>query len=600
MIRKKLTQYLDQLENKVRIIDEFSLGEEISKILNAKEEQLTNNEELAEHIAFKFVPNYSNKETGWGTYYGPIFVLPDGEGKFVEFPSIQQINEDIIDYWKKRSHDSKHPILSCRYADLVFDFEPVVLKKKINFSVAQKVIDSTMEICQKNLDDGLGCKLKLERALMLAIKINDNIRIQKLKDVIIKTEDKFAEDKKPGIWGYSFKWLLLKHENKIILSEPEKKQLIDSLEQRLDRLVSLEDPDPWNVECAVNLLSEYYAKNDKEDPLKKVLDDFESAFRRNKYSNSDGMLISNYLEKLIEIYLRYSIFQFAKDARQRIVQELSNLGERGKFATKEISAKIDIKKSDINRFVKSIFGDDTSKKLEEIVAKIAVNFILRKKTVEDQLNDLAKNHPITYLVGHVLTSEDGFPIAKFSSMGEDYNKHLLENSSRNLHFHSVFLRIAFDKLKKRFSVDKVMDILLLSPVFNPDDKSYIKKLFTGFWRNDYLVTCCLCVPLIEDAIRNLYRINNQTFIKPNNEGGYDVSGLEGLLRQGLIKIVYQKLGEDVEYYLRVLLTERIGWNLRNNFAHGINKKLFENEDVANRLVHVLFCLALVRNKNPKI
>jgi hypothetical protein len=64
---------------------------------------------------------------------------------------------------------------------------------------------------------------------------------------------------------------------------------------------------------------------------------------------------------------------------------------------------------------------------------------------------------------------------------------------------------------------------------------------------------------------------------------------------GLVKAVFKTMGGDIEYYLRVLLTERIGWNLRNNFAHGINKKLFESEDVANRLVHVLICLSLVRS-----
>ena len=121
-------------------------------------------------------------------------------------------------------------------------------------------------------------------------------------------------------------------------------------------------------------------------------------------------------------------------------------------------------------------------------------------------------------------------------------------------------------------------------------------MLKSFWDKDYLATCCLSIPLIEDAVRNLYRINNQTYIRPNNDGGYDVLHLSELLSHGLIKEVFQTSGEDVEFYFRVLLTERIGWNLRNNFAHGINKKLFESEDVAGRLVHVLLCLLLVRKK----
>lgn len=600
MIRKALQDYYAELENKIEPIEEFKLGEKIGEVLNAKQEKLADKEELAEYMAFQFMAHYPNKETSWGTYHGPMFVLPNQQGQFVEFPSIKLIDQEMLDYWKRRAGETKHPLMANRYADLVFDFEPVVLKKSIDFTVAQKVIDSAIEICNLNLDDGLGCKSKLERALGLAIQINDSVRIQKLKDAIITTESKYAEDEKPGLWGHAFKWLVLDKTGKITLSDEEKNKLLTDLENRLKRLMATEDPDPWRVECAVRLLAPYYSVNQDEANLKRVLDAFEESFRKNKYANSDGMLISNYLEKLVDIYLEYASFQFTKDARARIVNELSNLGERGKFAMHEISTEIKIKNEDIEKFVTSIFGADSSDPLDKVMARLAVNFILRKKSVEDQLNDLAKNHPITYLASHVMASEEGYPIVKFGSIDEDYDKHLLENFSRNLHFQAVFLRIAFEKVRELYTPEQFTDVLFLSPVFRPEDKEYISKLFKSFWSKDYLTTCCLSIPLIEDAVRNLYRINNQTYIRPNDDGGYDVLSLDKLLSRGLIKNIFQTMGENVEYYLRVLLTERVGWNLRNNFAHGINKKLFESEDVASRLVHVLICLSLVRkNEKPK-
>lgn len=597
MIREKLQDYYTELESKIEPIEEYKLGEKIGEILDAKKEKITEKEELAEYIAFQFMSNYPNKDTGWNTYHGPLFVLPNDKGQFVEFPSIKQIDEEIIEYWKKRANDSKHFILTNRYADLAFDFEPVVLNKGIDFLMAQKVIDSAIEICNLNLDDGLGCKSKLERALSLAIQINDSLRIQKLKDIIITTENKYAEDDKPGLWGYAFEWLILDDKTgKIILSDDEKIKLLTNLEERLMRLMDVEDPDPWHVECTIKLLAPYYSNNNDETNLKRILDNFETAYRKNKYANSDGMLISNYLEKLIDIYLEYSSFKFAKDARVRIVNELSNLGDRGKFAMHEISAEVEIKNEDIEKFITSIFGTDNSEILEKIIAKIAVNFILRKKAIEDQLNNLSKNHPLIYLVEHTMFSEENYPVVKYGSINEDYDKHLLENFSRNLHFQAVFLRIAFKKVCESYTPEKVSEVLFLSPVFKSEDKDYILRLLKSFWGKDYLSTCCLSIPLIEDAIRNLFRINNRTYIKPNKEGGYDVQSLNSLLEEGLIKHVFQAMGENVEYYFRVLLTERIGWNLRNNFAHGINKKLFESEDVANRLIHVLICLSLIRLK----
>jgi hypothetical protein len=599
MIRKTLQDYYAELENKIEPIEEYVLGEKIGEILNAKLEKLTNKEELAEYIAFQFMPHYVSKDAGWGTYHGPMIVWKNDKGEITEFPSIKQVDEETLNYWKSRAGECKQPILAYRYADLAFDFEPVVLNKGIDFTLVQKIIDSGIEICDTGLDDGLGCKSRLERCLGLAIQINDNGRIQKLKEVIITIESKYAEDDKPGLWGYAFQWLVLDNAGKISLSDDEKNKLIDGLEDRLKRLMSAEDPDPWRVERAVSLLAPYYLANNDEISLKRVLDDFETAFRKNKYSNSDGMLISNYLEKLIDIYLEYSSFQFAKDARARIVNELSNLGERGKFATHEISTEIKITKEEIAGFIASIFGTSNSDSLDKVLTRIAGNFILRKKSVEDQLNDLSKNHPFTYLIGHVMSSEEGYPIVKFGSIDDDYDKHLLENFSRNLHFQAVFLRIAFEKMREVYTPEQIAEVLFLSPVFRNEDKNYVSKLLESFWKREYLAVSCLSIPLIEDAVRNIYRVNNQTYIKSNGEGGYDVLSIDALLRKGLIKVVFQTIGEDIEYYLRVLLTERIGWNLRNNFAHGINKQLFEGEDVANRLVHVLICLSLVRENKEK-
>ncbi len=596
MIRKELKDYLDQLETEIKPIEEFNLGEKISEILDTKNVKITDKEELAEYIAFEFLADYSNKESGWGTYYGPMMVWKTKESGFIEFPSIKQVDKETLVYWEKRAGECKHPILIYRYADLVFDFGPKVLNKGIDFKIAQKVIDSGIEVCTAGLDDGLGCKSKLERCLRLAVQINDSVRIEKLKTVIIETEIKYAEDDKPGLWGYAFQWLVFDKTGKIILSDIEKTKLLNDLEDRLKRLMAMDTIDSWRVECAVKLLAPYYSMNHDEINLKRVLDDLESSYRKDTYANSDGMLISNYLEKFIDIYLDYSAFEFAKKARERIVNELSNLGERGKFAMQEISTEVTIKNEDVDKFIKTIFGENDSSVLEKVIARIVTQFIPRKKAVETQLNNLAKDHPLTYLVSHTLSSEDGYPITKFGSIDEDYDKHLLENFSHNLHYQTMFLKVVSDKFSKTYTPEQITEYILLSPVFRIEDKEYILKIFKSLSEKDYLTVCCLSIPLIEDSVRNLYRINNQTYIKANNFDGYDVMNLDTLLGRGLIRNIFQTMGDDVEYYLKVLLTERIGWNLRNNFAHGINKKLFMDESVADRLVHVLFCLSMIRKK----
>jgi hypothetical protein len=49
----------------------------------------------------------------------------------------------------------------------------------------------------------------------------------------------------------------------------------------------------------------------------------------------------------------------------------------------------------------------------------------------------------------------------------------------------------------------------------------------------------------------------------------------------------------------LVLTEKLGMNLRNNFAHGLEKKTFFSRDASDRLFHILLCLSLVKEKEQK-
>jgi hypothetical protein len=595
-MRKELKDYLNQLEADIKPIDEFSVGTKIKELTNGTNEKITDKQELAEYIAFNFLPDYSHKETSWGTYYGPMFILPNKEGQMVEFPSMSQLDDEIFNYWRERANTSKHPSLALRYADLVVDFEPVSKKVSIDYALAQKVIDSTIEICSKSLDDGLGCKTKLERALVLSKSINDSGRIEGLKKLIIETENKFAEDNKPGLWGYAFDWLLLKDNGKIVLTEEEKNSLVDGLEGRLSKLISLGDPDPWFVECAVVPLAEYYSKIKNETSLKVVLDKFEATFRGNKYANSDGLLILNYLEKLSDIYSRFAQFEFSKKAADRIRAEISNIGDRGKFDGHEISTEITFKKEEIDKFLDSIFV--TINPIEQVIPKLVVSFIIKRDNIDKQLKDISSKYVFRYIVTNKIISEFNYPIAQIGPINEDYDRHLLQHYSQSLNFRSPFLKWAFDEFKKNFSPEDLYNEMAFSPVFRPADKEYTLKLLKAFWQNDFLVFSSLTIPLVEDAIRNLCKLNGISTIKVNEDNGYDEKPLRELIKFGVLKSIFGKNGKNIEYYFCVLLTSRIGWNLRNNFAHGINKNALSDESIANRLFHILLCLSVIR-KNDK-
>jgi hypothetical protein len=601
MIHEGIKKYLDDFDQGKKTLTsymgEHDIAKAIKDILVKDVNYKSSIEDIAEQMAFDFMAEYPNDNSGWGTYYGPMFILPNQQGQMIEYPSIKRVDDTILKYWVKRAKETKNPILSSRYADLVVDFSRKVINKNVDIELFQIVIDSNIAICEKLLADPLDCKTKIKRALDLAIQINNQKKIAKIKETIINFEKRVATDDKPGLWGFAFKWLILDFGKKITLTETEKAGLIKDLEDRLKRV----DKDVWLTENAVSLLAEHYANEKDEDNLVRVLDILEKSLKTNDRTNSDALLKVHAYEKIHEIYQKYRDkgFQKAKAARDRISQEIGQLDLDWNKSLKEISVTTEIKQKDIDDFLKAIFGDKEQSELETIIAKIAINFLPKKGAVEKQLKDISGKHPLQFLCTTQVISDDGIPIAKLSTLEEDYDSHFQRYASQYLQFGSFFLTLVMDELKKRISMQNIAEYFKSSTLFENENKEYLERAISAYWDNDYLVSSHLFIPLIESAIRELIKNCGGIILTPNKLGGYDRLTLPKLLdKQGnIIENVFSGIGQNMAFYLRLVLTERLGMNLRNDFAHGFGKKKFFTRLVSDRLFHVMMCLSLVKKQD---
>jgi hypothetical protein len=604
MLNNDIKKYLEALDKEEKPLGSFrgehNIAKEIKKILTNDTNYKPTDEDIAEQMAFDFMEAYPNNNSGWETYYGPMFILPDHQGQMIEYPSIKRIDEEKLNYWEQRAKKSQNPILLSRYADLVVDFSSRVINKDANIELFQIVIDSNIIICEKFLAEPLDCKTKIKRALVLAIQINNQEKIKKVKETIINLEKRVATDDKPGLWGFAFKWLILDFGKKITLDEKEKSELIQSLEDRLKRV----EKDVWLTENAASLLAEYYANEKEEDNLMRILDVLEKSLKTNDRTNSDALLKVHAYEKIHEIYQKYRDrgFQKATTASNRISQEMGQLNLDWNKSLKEISVTAEIKQKDIDVFLKLLFGEKDQNKLEEIIARMAINFLPKKEAVEKQLKNVSAKHPLQFLCTTQIISADGIPLAKLSTIEEDYDSHFQKYASQYLQFGSFFLALATDKLKRQISKQNITEYFRGSVLFENEDKAYLERAFSEYWDGDYLASSHLFIPLIESAIRELVKNCGGLVLKPNNLGGYDRVTLGSFLREdekgqgSILKNVFSKVDPNICFYFRLVLTSSLGMNLRNDFAHGFGKKKFFARDASDRLFHILICLTLVKKQ----
>jgi len=601
MLNNEVKKYLEKLDQEQKSLvsyhGEHDIAKEIKNILAKDTNYKPTNEDIAEQMAFDFMAEYPNDNSGWGTYHGPMFVLPNQQGQIVEYPSIKRINEETLNYWIKRAKESENPVLSSRYADLVVDFSPKVINKNTGIEMFQIVINSNIAICEKSLADSLDCKTKIKRALVLAIQINNQEKISKVKETIINLEKKAATDDKPGLWGFAFKWLILDFAKKVTLEDKEKSELINTIEERLKRI----EKNPWLAENAISLLAEYYASEKDERNLMRVLGILENSLKTNERANSDALLKTHAYEQIHEIYRKYANrFAEAEKANKRLSQEIGQLDLDWDKSLKKISVETKIEQKDIDNFLKRIFGESENDELEMIMAKIAVSHLPKIDSLQKQFDEIYSKSITNLIATQQIFSEDKIPIAKLSTIADEPDNHFKKHASQHMQFGSFFLSLTMDKLKKRFTKEKIIGYFEKSVIFENENKDYIERAISAYWNNDYLISSHLFNPLIESGIRELMKIANGVWIDVNELNGYNKLTLSKLLRNEkkieILKNTFSKSGQDILFYFRLVLTEKLGMNLRNDFAHGLEKKKFFGRDASDRLFHILIWLSVIRKK----
>jgi len=577
-------EFLNQLESISGQVSELEISESIRNFAKERFENNPPNILLWEEMAFDFTENYPDDESGWGTYFGPMFVLPNKKGNMVEYPSIQKITSEMLSYWEQRAKESKNPVFKQRYSNLIWDFSEKVTGKKPHYSIAQIFIDSVIEIAEKDLHKyDIYVIEKLERALSLGLSINDKERINKLIDTIIFYEGKIAEDDKPGLWGFSYEYLV--KNKKVPLTEDKKNNIINELEKRFARL--LDSNNHWAAQRAALLLVDYYSKLGSKEKVKEILIKLGEVFQK-QVEKASPLVASVWLEQLYHLFLQYGL----KNEADTISSKIKELGKQSMFEFKEIKASIEIPKEELQKYIEWLIDGD----LDTVLIKVAINYIPKKDKVIKQIQDLSKKAPLSFLFNCKVVNADGRPIAMVGPLEEDMDGHIVLQISQNMQISSFFLRETLNALIQKFNLtsEKLVDYLYKSPIFENSRKEFFIRGIQAFLKGDFLVSLHILIPQIEATIRNLAEKIGVPILKTSRYGGFFYRTLDELLRD--LKIV-EVLGENLCLYFRVLLTDPRGWNLRNDVCHGISHIEVFNQDTADRVLHALLCLALVKEKN---
>lgn len=211
------------------------------------------------------------------------------------------------------------------------------------------------------------------------------------------------------------------------------------------------------------------------------------------------------------------------------------------------------------------------------------------------MRDLSNRSPFAFLVTTQITDSQGRILAKVGPLDEDIDGHIVHQMSQNLSLSSIFLSEVLIRITKEYSVttNELIQFILESPIINEQDEKFLSDGIDAYFVGKYNQSIHLLVPQIERVIRNLVELSGGAILKPSRNGGYHLKTLDELIKS---QEVISALGKDASIYFRTLLTDQRGWNIRNNVCHGISSYEQMNKNTADRVLHVLLVLSLIRNK----
>ena len=563
-------------------VSEYAIKSKLEELRDSDKEEEPCQEWIYEILAFSFRENGTNHKNSWGTYFAPMMIVPTEDGQVLESPSIQLVNEKVISYWTQRFQSTNNSLMQARYAGLVWDFTEKVTKEKPHYSAATTYCQALLKVAkERNHEYEVDIIQKLERALFIATSLKKQDLITSAKEIILDYERFVAEDSKLGLWGFSFDLLI--GNRKVVLSIEEEKELIETLEDRLNRL---KNGEPWICEKAAERLARYYRSKKLKEECSRVIRTLGYSFET-AASKAEPLIASGWLEHMHHIYTEYELVNDAK----RILRIIQDVSPRVYDDMKLISYEMEISHNEIESYIEQMLDDN----LEKSLTRIAINDIPQRCEIKKQLQYLAEKAPISFLFTKEITDEQGRIIATVGSLEDDLDGNIVSQISQRMNISAIFLNATISRVINQFSLDSdnLVNYLFNSPVFVDNQKDFLLKGIQKYLEQDYVVATHLLIPQIEATVRKLVEISGGTVLKRGRGGGFHLITLDDLLRSEQVK---QALGEDASLYFRVVLTDQRGWNIRNDVCHGISLQHKCSQAVVERLIHILLVLGLLRHK----
>lgn len=325
---------------------------------------------------------------------------------------------------------------------------------------------------------------------------------------------------------------------------------------------------------SAKLLARFYYKRNQFDTADEILNAAIDCIERNDENQPELRSVGIYRDIIRDI---------SGMGRTKVMERLSRILEKNAPGVYKGMSKSEATFTVPQEYIDAEFNlMYEGMSLDEFLYIFALKYVPTHKQIEDHA---AKFHG----EGSILTA---FTRLYFSTSGtlshevlpgpEHKSEQEDQIYSEYLSYSTIPMRLIILEGQRRdiFNVDNVINYMTKNPLLSARRISIIEKGVYAYFEQDYITAISILIPQIEHVVRRFYSKLGYC-VTSNDIIGTMSDALGTLLNNDSIEI----LDKDITRYLKTILSNRTGWNLRNLYCHGIDDSFSLVH--ADRVFHVL-------------
>ena len=576
-----IIEVFDSLKEKPLFLNHISSN--ISYWGQDNPERVSEDEFKYENLAFKL--QEAHNVDAWGTAFGPISHILQLDGSFVDNPKFEEITHDAIRYWELRYNHVSNPVIKLQYMGLIYTFKKLITNIDCDNTFlelyARAIIDASKDAYELPL---ISTSIHLPIAMDIAKQLT--FLLPDVKNEFLRHTNN-AKDTHIGVWLSYIDYMIKNISDKHLFNTTEKTDLVAIIEHRLSILMN-KDPNgdgeeklnPFDIEKVCLCLAQYYKQVNNRTDKERVIHCIETAFRA-IIPQGNPMQQMMWLQEIQKCYFAYGMTNNAT----ALYSEIQSASTSAKSVLELHAEEIVIPKELIDALIVEIINGTP----DDIFTHYVEKFTLKHNDATDFVHEQAMN-PLANIMGTMILSEKGLPLSKIGIPSYDKEGNEYAFGAKLIDRYAIVMRNVVEILIKKniFTHESIVTHIMASDLIDADRDFIIKQGVTLYLDKDYITACHILIPQIEHAICNLaLKLGIQALRMQPSGNGYMVQLMDKLFD---IPEMHDFIGEDKIFYLRTLLTEQRGLNLRNLLCHGLINPIYYDVTKADRIIHTLLLI----------